>query len=375
MRIYLIILFIAIACLSLFAETKAPLFPVPQIPIDPEQYNCYHPQGPMEIDGQLDDIEWKDVPWTTPFADIVSKDMPKPRFQTKVKMLWDEEYLYIAAELEEPDLWATLTQRDAVIFHDNDFEVFIDPDGDTHNYYELEINALNTVWDLFLLKPYRDGDKVALDSWDIQGLKTAVHLNGTLNDPSDKDVGWTVEIAIPWKPIGQLEDHYPPRTGDVWRMNFSRVEWRHDVLNEQYIKSKDKKGNTLPEDNWVWSPQGLVAMHYPEMWGYVRFLDEHVDEHISDKVSSIDPGTYHNEEHISEYLRKLYYAEKEYYLRYHLYSTEVEIGNLVVTPNLKIKPVKIDITPCSFIAHIDFVNGSSSFCINNEGKTWVETKK
>ena len=114
-----------------------------------------------------------------------------------VKMLWDDDYFYIAGYLEEPQLWATLTQRDSIIYMDNDFEVFIDPDGDTHNYYEMEMNALNTVWDLFLVRPYRDGGP-AITSWDIKGLKTAVKLNGTINDSGDKDKGWFVEIAIPW---------------------------------------------------------------------------------------------------------------------------------------------------------------------------------
>ena len=57
--------------------------------------------------------------------------------------------------MTEPDLWATLKKRDSVIFYDNDFELFIDPDGDTHCYYELEINSHGTEWDLFLDKPYR----------------------------------------------------------------------------------------------------------------------------------------------------------------------------------------------------------------------------
>ena len=101
-------------------------------------------------------------------------------------MLWDETYFYIAAELEEPNVWGTLTEHDSVIFHDNDFEVFIDPDGDNHEYYELEINALNTEWDLFLKKPYRDGGP-AINEWEIPGLKTATHTKGKINDPTDLD--------------------------------------------------------------------------------------------------------------------------------------------------------------------------------------------
>lgn len=72
-------------------------------------------------------------------------------------MLWDEDYFYVAADLEEPHIWANLKQRDTVIFYDNDFEAFIDPQGDNHRYYEYEMNALNTIWDLLLAKPNRDG--------------------------------------------------------------------------------------------------------------------------------------------------------------------------------------------------------------------------
>ncbi len=96
-----------------------------------------------------------------------------------MKMLWDDEFLYIAADLLEPDIWGTLTTRDAVIFQDNDFEVFIDPDGDTHDYFELEVNALKTAWDLLLPQPYRDGGS-AIDGWDIAGLEVGVDIRGTL---------------------------------------------------------------------------------------------------------------------------------------------------------------------------------------------------
>ena len=109
-------------------------------------------------------------------------------------MIWDEDYFYFGAKMEEPHVWAThFTERDAVIFKDNDFEIFLDPDGDTHNYYELEVNAFETEWDLMFLMPYHDSSNVALDSWDIPGLITKVHVDGTINNPSDKDRGWSVE--------------------------------------------------------------------------------------------------------------------------------------------------------------------------------------
>ena len=245
---------------------------IPAIPYAPEHYIAFLAPEPLVIDGRLDDPAWQAAPWTGDFVDITGADPLRPRYRTRARMLWDSTYLYIGAELEEPHLQATLTMRDAVIFHDNDFEVFIDPDGDTHEYYELEVNALNTVWDLFLVKPYRDGGP-AIDAWDIAGLKTAVSLDGTLNVPTDHDTVWTVEIAIPWDVLGEAAHRpSPPGPGDQWRINFSRVEWRFEPSIAGYVKVVDPTtGKPLPEDNWVWSPQGLVNMHYPEMWGVVQF--------------------------------------------------------------------------------------------------------
>ncbi|MBL0177001.1 MAG: carbohydrate-binding family 9-like protein [Ignavibacteria bacterium] len=129
------------------------------------------PRKTPEIDGKLSDAAWAKAPWTDDFVDIEGDAKPAPRFRTRAKLLWDERCLYIAAELEEPHVWGTLLQRDTVIFYDNDFEVFLDPNGDTHEYFEFEMNALNTVWDLSLPLPYKDGGK-AIDSWDIEGLRT-----------------------------------------------------------------------------------------------------------------------------------------------------------------------------------------------------------
>lgn len=232
----------------------------------PRGYVCSRTPGPIVVDGELDDEGWKAVPWSTDFVDIEGAKKPRPRFRTRVKMAWDDQYLLIAARLDEPHVWATLTEHDSVIFHDNDFEVFIDPDGDTHEYFEIEVNALNTTWDLFLDKPYRAGGP-ARNEWEAIGMKTAIGVDGTRNDPSDVDRGWNVEIAIPWTTLAKHANRpVPPTDGDQWRLNFSRVEWDTAVENGTYRKVPGK-----PEDNWVWSPQGVIDMHRPSRWGYVQF--------------------------------------------------------------------------------------------------------
>src|SRR5436305_6638097 len=176
----------ALAGLLTTMALLATALPDPPPAPHPKGYVCHRAAKPPVIDGKLDDEAWAAAAWSEPFADIEGDKKPRPRFRTRVKRLWDDQALYIAAELEEPHVWATLKEHDSVIFRDNDFEVFLDPDGDSHLYAELELNALNTTWDLLLTKPYKDGGK-AVNAWEVTGLKTAVHVDGTLNDPADRD--------------------------------------------------------------------------------------------------------------------------------------------------------------------------------------------
>jgi hypothetical protein len=238
----------------------------------PLHYLAARATGPIVIDGRLNDAVWARAPWSEAFTDIEGPIRPAPRFRTRVKMLWDDQYWYIAAELQEPDLWATIRERDAVIFRDNDFELFVDPSNTAHRYFEVEMNQFATVWDLFLPKPYSEGGH-AVNEWNIDGLKIAVDLQGTINNPRDRDRGWTVELAIPWVAFADSgRNVVPPHAGDQWRVNFSRVEWDVDTVRGAYVKRTDSNGKVLPEHNWVWSPQGVVNMHVPAMWGFVRFV-------------------------------------------------------------------------------------------------------
>ena len=276
------------------------------VPFAPRHYVVCRAPVPLAVDGRLDDAAWAGAAWTEPFLDIEGEKRPQPRFKTRAKMLWDDNAFYIAAEMEEPDVWGTLTERDSVIFRDNDFEVFIDPDGDTHAYYELEVNALGTPWDLMLIKPYRDGGP-AVNGWNIDGLQARVEVKGSLNRSGDRDDGWTIELALPWTILKEAAPgQRRPAAGDRWRVNFSRVEWQTEVRDGKYVKrTKPGSSEALPEDNWVWSPQGAIDMHMPERWGYVQFSDTR-------SGSGTDPFIDDPNERVKWALRRLYYRQRRH---------------------------------------------------------------
>lgn len=302
-------------------------------PFAPRRAICYRAASKPTIDGRLDDDAWTRAPWSEPFVDIEGDRRPRPRFQTRVKMLWDASSLYIAADMEEPDVWGTLTERDSVIFHENDFEVFIDPDGDTHEYYELEVNALGTPWDLMLVRPYRDGGP-PLNGWDIAGLELGVHVRGTVNRPGDRDEGWSVEIAMPWKILREAAPgQKPPAPGDQWRVNFSRVEWQVDARNGRYEKRTDPAMKSLvPENNWVWSPQGAIDMHMPERWGVVHFSDA--------PAGASTPFVEDMNDRVKWALRRLYYRQRDVHAATGRYAGDLDALNArtIVVEGLAFRP-------------------------------------
>jgi hypothetical protein len=250
----------------------------------------YFPGLIDRLDGDLTKDVWSGVPWSDAFEDIRGVDdapkeaRPRPTCKTRFKAIWDDSHLYFGAMLESDfETQAHFTERNSPIFKkDSDFEVFVDPMGTTHDYKELEVNAINTIWNLLLDKPYDNGGaehsgRIAKPGekyyYEVYKQRTAVQLlKGRLNDPNE-GATWSVEIALSYDDIFANitkkcdcngRDN-PPVVGSMWRINFSRVEKQGDI-------------------NWTWQPQvvwdaarrrysGYVAMHLPDAWGYIVFGD------------------------------------------------------------------------------------------------------
>lgn len=320
----------------------------------------YAKQAPV-IDGKLDDEAWAKAEWTSYFQDIEGNLKPKPYYDTRAKMLWDDKYLYVAAELKDPHVWATLTKRDEIVFFDNDFEIFINPSNNTHSYFEVEINALNNIFDLFLAKPYRNGGS-ALFSWDAPGMLHAVDIKGTLNNPNDTDEGWTVEFAIPFSAISMGNHVNVPKDGEIWRINYSRVQWDTDIVDGKYVKRKDANGKGLPENNWVWSAQGMIDMHRPERWGYLQFSKNEVGT----KLPSFElPYT----EKQKQYLWLVYYKQKDFMNKHKRYASslkELGLDTLVINIDKKLNKLAMTSTPNQFRVGISDDSGKK-VSVNDEG--------
>ena len=251
---------------------------------------------PIEIDGNIDKAVWRNAIWTRRFVDMVSG--APGLFDTRAALLWTDTHLYIAYWAEEPMVEAHLLERDSLIFQENDLEVFIDG-GDC--YYELEVNAANTIYEVFFVwrDAYKRGGRFDLPQFDISdsrtytfagnfdrseasfwrgthprgarwaftgfdmpGLKTAVQVDGTLNDNSDTDKGWSLEISIPWASLSILagDRAVPPVSGDIWRMFLGRFQ-----------KLMLGGSEIIPHPAMALNSHGVYDTHLPELWSKIRF--------------------------------------------------------------------------------------------------------
>jgi len=256
---------------------------------------CHRTSGPIVVDGDLDKPAWKDVPRSSRFVDMVSGE--PALFETRMACQWDATHFYVAYWNEEPQVSATLTERDSFIWVDNDVELFV---GGDDCYYEVEINALGTIYEVLLVwqdalergsrfdRPELDlyggrvdilggfqdagrwgrhprGRRWAFLDYDLAGLQAGVRVQGKINDPTTVDEGWTVEMALPWASLAFLFDGrvFPPRDGETLRCDFSRFE------------ALRLHGRPVSENpGWSLNLHGVYDSHIPECFSVVHFSEK-----------------------------------------------------------------------------------------------------
>ncbi len=244
-------LLLSSACLALM--TGAPALAqgqrsnLPSIPT----YEVHRAKAAPRIDGKLDDAAWaaaKPVTFVFPWTDQTGKKQ-----KTVARLTWDNDNLYVAYECEDSDLTAVQARHDDPTYKDDAVEIFIAPPGVKNLYIGLEMNARAVLFDYLYPFPQR-----IIKNYNLPGARVAVTSKGSLNNSSDQDQGWNLEVSIPWRSFADLADNPVPKTGDRWIANLNR--WDGTEPNRRLSQ---------------WSDSGQVKAdpHYPDRFGKLVFVD------------------------------------------------------------------------------------------------------
>ena len=244
---------LALAALPLRAGDDLPGRVLPA-PSELPSYTIERVSSGITVDGRADEEDWKAaapieliVPWL--------HDAAEPVQETEVRMLWSATDLFIVYKCADPYIGAEIRDHDGATYLEDTVEIFATPNPDhVFNYYGYEMNVLGTLLDYITF--WRDGQRLTGGAgWQSEGVRIATTIDGTLNDHSDRDTGWVLEIAIPFDNFRHLGGRIPPRDGDRWRLNLNRCAGR---TAGQYA---------------MWSDSGTPKpqFHVPERFGIALF--------------------------------------------------------------------------------------------------------
>ncbi|MFO0822792.1 MAG: carbohydrate-binding family 9-like protein [Gemmataceae bacterium] len=210
--------------------------PLKQAP--PSKFECRWADTPITIDGEANDPAWKlaetidafHLPW-------LGEKARMSRTRTTAKLLWDRDYLYFFADMEDSDLFADVTEHDGELWNNDVFELFFRPDAEKLGYYEFQVNAAGAKFDAFY--PKYDIDKIVENSKKGKfHIDAKVKLQGKLRTKADAKrdeatKGWSVEGRIPWTDFSRTGGR--PSIGETWKMNLCRFdynkEWKEPELS------------------------------------------------------------------------------------------------------------------------------------------------
>ena len=209
-------------------------------------------QGPLTLDGQLDEPVWAKAAEIGPF---VLADTGQPvREATTVRAWYDDRALHLGWTCVDGDIQATFSARDSKFWEEEVVEFFVTR-GELARYYELQWNPLGGVFDALIANELdaRGVSRRIVGDWSFTaaGMRSAVKVQGTVQKSDDRDQSWQVEVTIPFADLGGPA----PKPGEVWRANFYR--YNRDAQHPVELQS--------------WSPVFLRGFHQPARFGVLEF--------------------------------------------------------------------------------------------------------
>ncbi len=225
----------------------------------PPAFKVSQASQPIQVDGKLD-ADWEKTEVRT--FDFYRRDeSPSDRQKSKFRMLWDADNLYVFFECSDRFITARETERDGQPYFDDCAEIFLIPaNAQLDMHYGFELNLYMASNDFIFLNNFHEGKHALIKSYDPE-FDVAVTIEGTLNDNSDEDTGWTMELAIPLKLFNGIDSFSPVAPGNRWAFQAIRQD-RNDATGNR------RSWSTLFELD-----PDHPNVHEPEDFGFLEFVE------------------------------------------------------------------------------------------------------
>lgn len=254
---------IGIITVLVFLATGSSLFSQPekQLVIGQQPvYKVSRAREPIIVDGKMDETSWKNAE-VQPLNYFYRGDKPVEKQNTKFRMLWDNENLYLFYECEDTSLTARETNFDARPYLDDCAEFFCVPVPDSlYMHFGFEINITKAAYDYIVLWRYYNNRTIFLRGYNPI-YKVEVTYEGTINNDKDRDKMWQMEFAIPFTVFSDFQFISRPKPGVRWAFQAVRQD-------RNYVEDRFRSTSTLFPIYDI-----RKDVHQPSRFGLLEFTD------------------------------------------------------------------------------------------------------
>jgi len=203
------------------------------------QYDVKRTTQKIVIDGIADEADWAS-------AEVAHYQFAwhteGEKEATEVRMLWDDTFLYLYYKCDDKWIWAEHYNTNSTTYKDDCIELFWDPnpkDTSRRKYNMFEINCIGNLLSVYVGSGQPIKEKISR----ILPPHIAQTVNGTVNDDSDIDEGWVIEVAVRFEDYTEIYDGSTPDEGDMWRIGLNRLGGKTNQQHSMWSPSQTEKPN------------------------------------------------------------------------------------------------------------------------------------
>jgi hypothetical protein len=217
-------------------------------------YRVHHLARSLSLDAHWDKAPWNDVEPLETGNYMGARPEHRPR--TQVKLLYDDENLYVIFRVEDRYVRAVARQAQGEVWKDSCVEFFFTPGADVAaGYFNLEVNCGGA--SLLHFQKVARQSPISVAAEDMKRIEIAHSMPAVIEPEIAEPTTWTLEYRLPFDVLEKYASVARPKPGVVWRANFYKCA---DGTSHPHWLTWSKVENPTPD------------FHLPQFFGVLQFM-------------------------------------------------------------------------------------------------------